>query len=67
MTLFKRQKSLSEMEEATERLDAENEQLGTQLSIASKRAAIAKLKERGLSPSHFNFDYKKIIAWLKTH
>ena len=63
----KRQKSLSEIEESSDKLNAEDEQLGTQLSIAQKRAAIAKLKERGLTPKHFNFDYKKIIQWIRTH
>ncbi len=64
---FRREKSLSEVEEDTQRLGAQDERLGTELSIAQKKVAIAKLKESGLTPKHFNFDYQKIIQWLKTH
>ncbi len=62
---FKRIPSLSEIEEETERKQAENELVGTELSIAQKRALIAELKKRGLSAKHFGFDYGKIIKWLK--
>ena len=64
---FKQPKSLSEVEQDTEKLSAENENLGTQLSIAQKKVAIAKLKQAGLTPKHFNFDWSKILQWLKTH
>ncbi len=64
---FRSQKSLTEMEEATDKLHAEDEYLGSKLSIAQKKVAIAKLKERGLTPKHFSFDWSKIIQWLKTH
>ena len=64
---FSRQKTASEMEEESERLGAEDERLGTQLSIAQKRVAIAELKKRGLTPKHFSFDWTKIVQWLKTH
>lgn len=65
--LFKREPSLSDLEEQKERLDAEDEKLGTELSIAQKRMAIAELKKRGLTPKHFLFDWGKIVQWLKTH
>ncbi len=64
---FRRQETLSEVEEKKERLTAENEQLGTQLSITQRRVAIKELKKRGLTPKHFSFDWTKIIQWLKTH
>lgn len=66
-SIFKREKSLSELEDETERLEGEDKRLDAELSVAQKRFAIAKLKERGLSPKHFNFDFKKIWQWLKTH
>ncbi len=67
MNIFKKNKSLSETEEETERLQAENEKESVQLSIAQKRAAIAELKKRGLTAKHFSFDFSRIISWLKTH
>ena len=57
---FNKKKPLEELEEENERLDVE-------LSVAQKREAIARLKKRGLTPKHFNFDFKRIINWLKTH
>lgn len=70
--LFKRQKSLSEEQEDRERLDAEDETLSVKLSIAQKRVAIKRLKERGLTPKHFGdtslgSTWQKIWQWLKTH
>ena len=69
MTLnpFKPRKSESEMVEDTERLKAEDENMEVKLSIAKKRVMIAALKERGLTPKHFGFDWGKILQWLKTH
>ncbi|KKN79345.1 hypothetical protein LCGC14_0341270 [marine sediment metagenome] len=67
MALFKKEKSLNEMEEDTERLESEDKRLDAELSISQKRVAIAKLRERGLKPKHFNFDFKKIIKFLKSH
>ena len=57
MPLFgKSEKTLAEIEEETEKTQAENELAGTQLSLAQKRVAIAELKKRGLTPKHFGFD-----------
>lgn len=67
MPLFKHSPSLGELEEETERKRAEDDLIGTELSIAQKRVAIAELKKRGLSAKHFGFDFKRIIQWLKTH
>jgi hypothetical protein len=64
---FRHEKSLAELENETERLDAEDENLGRELSITQKRVAIAQLKKRGLSPKHFGFDWKKIWSWLRSH
>lgn len=64
---FKPKKSIDELEEETERLDAEDREVEKELSIAEKRVAIARLKESGLTPGHFNFDWKKILAWIKAH
>ncbi len=65
--LFAHKPSLTELEEDEERLEGEDRNLGTQLSIAQKRAAIKRLKERGLSPKHFSSDWGRIISWLKSH
>ena len=74
MSLFKREQSLSEIEEETERaeaegrkFEAEDRKAGSQLSIAQRRAATVELGKRGLSPRHFSFNFKKIIQFLKTH
>jgi hypothetical protein len=69
MNLFKKKdtKSLAEIEEEQEKLEAEDEKLGTEVSIAKKRAIIAELKKRGLEPKHFGFDFSKAIKWLKSH
>lgn len=72
MNPFRKEKSLSELEEENERLEGEDRNLGTQLSIAQKKMAIAELKKRGLSPKHFGdtalgSTWKRIISWLKTH
>lgn len=70
--LFRREKSLSEIEEATEREQAEDDLLGTKLSIAQKKVAIAELKKRGLTPKHFGdtalgSTWARVWSWLKTH
>ncbi len=68
MNIFKKpEKPLSEIEEEQERLQAEDEKAGTELSLTRKRLAIAELKKRGLSPKHFGMDFSKITAWLKSH
>ena len=69
MSFFKREKTLSELEEDTERLEGQDRHINAQLSIEQKRAAIAQLKQRGVSPKHFGVptNWKKILQWLKTH
>jgi len=49
------------LEEAQE----ENERLDVELSVAQKRAAIAKLKENGLSGKSFGWNWRAIWAWFK--
>ena len=70
--LFKRQKSLEELEEENEVLEAEDKQAGLKLSIAQKRELVKRLKDRGLTPAHFGNTsltetWTKIIQWLKSH
>lgn len=67
MNIFKRERSLSELEEESEILEAEDRKAGFQLSVAEKRAASAELSKRGLTPKHFAFNFKRILQWLKTH
>lgn len=66
---FGGEKSLTELEEADDRLD-------TELSIAKKRAMIRQLEERGGQGSWRAFssngkksglDFGAIWRWLKTH
>ena len=63
---FKSQKSLEVLEEENDRQELE-------LSIAQKKALIAKLKARGADPNHFKdgkkkgFNFGAITNWLKTH
>ncbi len=63
---FKSQKSLEELEEENDRQELE-------LSIAQKKALIAKLKARGADPNHFKdgkkgkFNFASITNWLKNH
>lgn len=63
---LKPKKSVSELEEETEEKEAENRYADQELSLAQKKAAIARLKESGLSPSHFP-SWKAIINWIKAH
>lgn len=65
--LFKHKKTLAELEEDQEALEGEDKVVGTQLSIAQKRVAIAELKKRGLSAKHFDFSWSRIVEWLRTH
>ena len=62
--LFKRPKSISELEEETEHKDAENKLADSELSLAQKRELIARLKERGLQPKHFSFNWTAIKKFL---
>ncbi len=65
--LFKQEKSLSELEEETEKKEAENRLAATEVSLAEKKVMIAQLKEKGLSPKFFNFDWARIKSWLRGH
>ncbi len=73
MNIFgKREKPLSEIEEEQERLQAEDEKAGTELSLARKRLAIKELKKRGLSVKHFGDTkvgetWERAWSWLKNH
>ncbi len=67
MSLFKREQSLSEIEEESEIEEAKDKREGFRLSIAEKRAATVALGKRGLHPKHFSFNFQKIKQWLKTH
>lgn len=70
--LVSKPKSAQEIDEETERLEAEDRKAGVELSLAEKRAAAKMLSERGLSPSHFGNTgeegtWQRILKWLKTH
>jgi len=70
--LFKREKSLNELEEETERLEVEERKATLEYSIAQKKAMANELNERGLKPSHFGDTketdtWTKIRKWLATH
>lgn len=66
MGLLTPRKSLQEIEEETEHVEAENRRADMELSLAQKKEAISRLKERGLSPKHFP-DWRSIMQWLRTH
>ena len=53
-----RQPTLEEAQEKNAKLDVE-------LSIAEKQAAIAKLKEAGLTPKSFGGNWRAILNWLR--
>lgn len=65
--IFKKEKSLSEIEEESEKVRAEDELEGVKLSLAQKRLAAQELKARGLKPSNFGGNWSRIVQWLKTH
>lgn len=52
-----RKKSLSELQEESDRLDVE-------ISIKQKEAAIARLRAHGLKPADFG-SWESIFAWLR--
>lgn len=69
---FKKEKSIDELEEETENLEAENRKVDQEVSLEEKKLIIAKLKQRGLELNHFSGasiedKVKNAIAWLKTH
>ena len=57
---WQKQKTLEEAQQENERLDVE-------LSIAQKRAMLAKLKANGLTTRDFGGSLKKAWQWFKTH
>ena len=67
MPVFRRGKTLIELEDETEHLETEDKRLDAEMSIAQKRVAIAQLRKRGLKPSHFNFEWRRIWSWLKVN
>ena len=56
--------TLSELEEETEHLEAENKKASVELSITEKKVATERLKQQGLSPKHFGFDWGRIKKYL---
>lgn len=69
MVFGKRERSLSEMEEQEERLDAE-------ISVMRKQQVLKELKQKGGTGlwRHFSTDgtkaginFRAVINWLKTH
>lgn len=66
LPIFKRHKTIEELEEEKEQLDAENQVLDSELTKAQKQDAIRRLKEAGLSKKHFP-SWDSIKNWLKTH
>ena len=70
--IFSRPKSTQEIEEETERLEAEDRKAGLELSIKQKRVATKMLAQRGMKPSHFGdtgdeSTWQRAWQWLKTH
>jgi hypothetical protein len=65
-------KSISEIEEETEQLEAENRKTELQYSVAEKQAMIARLKRDNVNPSLFSkigggLDFTKIWNYIKSH
>ena len=58
--LFEQKKSISELQEENERLDAE-------LSVKQKQELIKKLKGHGLSLKDFSGSIKSAINWIRQH
>jgi hypothetical protein len=63
----KKEKTVSELEEETEQLEAENRRGSQELSLLQKQAAIKRLRDSGLTPGHFDWDWNKIVSWIKAH
>lgn len=64
--------SPQEIEEETERLEAEDRKAGVELSLEQKRVAAKMLRERGVSINHFGSAsdegaWAKAVRWLKEH
>jgi hypothetical protein len=63
----KKEKSISELEEETEVLEAQNRREDQELSLLQKKVAAEKLKQSGLAPKDFSFDWKRIVKFIKEH
>lgn len=60
MSFLRGRKTLEELQE-------EDESLTSEVSIAEKNAAIKRLRQEGLSPKHFGFNWQAIREWIKAH
>ena len=60
MVFSRRGKTLEELQE-------QDESLTSEVSIAEKQAAVKRLKQEGLSPKHFGFNWAAIKEWIKSH
>ena len=58
--VFRHSKTLEELQE-------EDESLTSEVSIAEKRALIKRLKQEGLHPKHFGFNWLAIKERFKPH
>ena len=67
LPFFKPKKDLAQLEEENERLEAEDKNVGAELSIAEKRQKMKELKARGLTPKAFDWNWARIVAWLRSH
>lgn len=62
-----KEKTISEIEEDTEKKEVELRNANVELTLEEKKAAIARLKQSGLKPSNFAFDWGRIKQWIKSH
>ncbi len=60
MAFSRRGKTLEELQE-------QDESLTSEVSIAEKQAMIKRLKQEGLSPKHFGFNWQAMKEWIKSH
>jgi phage gp16-like protein len=72
LPFMNKEKTIDEMEEETERLEAKNREAEQELSYEQKQVAIAELKARGLKVSQFSGDsitdkFRNAIKWIKAH
>jgi hypothetical protein len=52
-------------EPSIEQLQEKNERAEVELSLEQKRAAIRQLKESGLKPKDFGFNWQSILSWIR--
>lgn len=67
LPFINRDKSISEIEEDTEKKEVELRNANVELTLAEKRQAILRLKEQGLKPSSFGWDWSRIKKFIKEH